>query len=476
MRKFLLIVFFSTCACFTQAQVWNNYINGVFMVGAPDIYSAVEDSSTHTLYIGGYFSSVNQYTTHGVVKFDGVNFDTLQSGMDDDYPGTYYSQVRNMVMYKNKLYVFGIFNRAGHTYSPKMAVWNGSNWEAQIAAGAPDFAFMDNDEMYVWGFDSINGMKVTGLARFDGTTWYDVPTPHTPGHTADYVVKFQGKLYKSGQVTPASSDANLSYSDGINWIPWVGISGDANKAVFGMKVIDTLLFVYGRFNSIAGTNCKGFAAYNGTHWFGFGQGLSTGGGWETVQNIQKINGDLYVTGLFDKIEGIGNSDFSKNQSTNVAKFDWGKWCIISPPVNNTVLGIVHYKNDLYMYGGFEKIGNDTVRSIGKYNGGFNEICSQPIAIQMSTVGITEIINFNNIKIYPNPVKDKLTIEFTHFDKTEIKLDLINSFGEIILTKELSENKNESGAYQIDLSELDKGIYFLRVKDARTQKVFKVVKH
>lgn len=376
MRKFLIIVLLS-CACFSQAQVWTNYINGVPMVGAPDIYCAVEDTATNTLYIGGQFNAINQYTTNAIIKYNGSIFDTLQGGMDAHWPGNWVSTVKNMVMYKNKLYVFGNFTRAGRHYSPYMAVWDGTSWDSVVTRGIPEYAFMEDGDMIVSGLDSIQGIGVNGMARFNGTTWSDYPIPHTAGHTAIFIVKFQGKLYKSGGVTPASSYANLSYSDGTDWIPWYGISGDNNKSVFGMKVIDSLLFVYGRFYSIAGTQCGGIAAYNGKNWYGFGQGLSTNYGWETVENIQKINGELYITGLFNKIEGIGNSDFSIPQVTNLAKFDGEKWCIISPPFNNDVLGLVEYKNDLYVYGGFEKIGNDTVRGIGKYNGGFTEIVAPP---------------------------------------------------------------------------------------------------
>lgn len=470
MRKFLLILFLSTCACFTRAQVWTNYINGIPQIGAPDVYCAVEDTISHTLYIGGgRFHIVNQFTTNCILKFDGVNFDTLQSAIDDFFPANFSSQIRNMVMYKNKLYVFGFFDKAGQYYTQNMGVWNGTSWEAIKAVGYGDFAFMLNDEMYVWGLDSINGLALTGLARFDGTNWHDVPTPHTPGHTADYVVSFQGKLYKSGQVTPASSDANLSYSDGTNWIPWVGIAGDNNKAVFGMKVIDTLLFVYGRFDNIAGTKCKGLAAYNGKNWYGFGEGLATSN-WESVRNIQKIDGELYITGLFDKIEQTGNSDFSVMQTTNLAKFDGEKWCIISPPFNNVVMGVVKYKGDLYAYGAFEKIGPDTVRSFGKYNGGFTEVCSPNVTIYMSVTGLNEAVGFGDLKIYPNPAKDRLNVEFNTSEALDYRIEVFNSLGQVVTALKASEQKQE-----IDLSFLSSGVYYLKVQSGLNQKVFKVIK-
>lgn len=89
---------------------------------------------------------------------------------------------------------------------------------------------------------------------------------------------------------------------------------------------------------------------------------------------------------------------------------------------------------------------------------------------MSVVGLTEAIHFENLKIYPNPVTDKLQIEFTDAESQDLKLELFNSLGKIVYTTAHIEEKQE-----IDLSEFPGGMYFLKIQNAQMRKVYKIVK-
>ncbi|MCC6372292.1 MAG: T9SS type A sorting domain-containing protein [Bacteroidia bacterium] len=472
MKKFLILLI-TTCSCILQGQVWTTMVDSVPNWGWAAFHNAVEDTVNKILYIGGNFQNLNQHKTKAIIRFNGTTFDTLQKGLDKNTLLAA-TQVRSLQMFQNKLYVFGDFARAGDYYNKYIAVWNGSNWENtnHKVNGPIDCSDIYNGELYVSGtFDSIGGIACNSVAKFDGVNWHSLS--HPVKHNIIGGIKFfKGTLYMAGQVTSASSSANLSYWDGTQWIPWVGVSGNVNKAVFGLTVIDTMLYVYGRFNSIAGTNCKGLAAYNGKRWYGLGQGISTTGGWEAINNVQKLNGEIYVSGKFDKIENTGNSNFSIPLTTNLAKFDGEKWCLISQAFANDVSGVVKYKNDLYAYGAFRRIGNDSVWGFVKYNGGFTPICSPTVQIYMSnsTEGINEAINFGAVKIYPNPVNDILKIEITDFESSNVKLELMDSYGRITMSEIITESLTE-----INTSNLKKGIYFLKLANSENQAVFKVIK-
>ncbi|MCC6370210.1 MAG: T9SS type A sorting domain-containing protein [Bacteroidia bacterium] len=471
--KKVLISYLISCACFLQAQVWTSLVDSIPIDGRPSFQCATIDSVNQVLYLGGLFCGINQYTTNAIIKYDGVNFDTLQQGIESDFPGWVSAQIRTMTMFQNKLYVFGDFTKAGKYYFRNMARWNGASWDSVDFKvplyRSPKFEFIHNGMMYVSGLDSIGGIAVNGVGRYDGTNWSSIPENHNNTHGIDHIQYFKGKFFKAGRVTLASSDANLSYSDGTNWIPWVGVTGDAAKTITGMKVIDTLLWVYGRFNSIAGTNCKGLAAYNGKHWYGFGQGLG-GSSYQTVLNIDKINGELYISGIYDKIEGLDNS-IQPKLATSLAKFDGEKYCLISPPFDNYIYGTIKFKNNIYSYSANLKVGNDSVFGFLKYNGGYPTVCSQKITYSLSTIGLNEIINFGNIKIYPNPVRDRLVFQIDGFEGHNLSLELLNNMAEILKIQTFTGGQNE-----FDLTELSKGIYFLRVRDSQASKVFKVIKN
>lgn len=79
-----------------------------------------------------------------------------------------------------------------------------------------------------------------------------------------------------------------------------------------------------------------------------------------------------------------------------------------------------------------------------------------IITYISTTGISDFDFNDKIKIFPNPAKDKLIIEFEN-SKTG-KLILLNVFGQEIYNQKISDEKTE-----IDLSEYNEGIYFLSLQ-------------
>ena len=469
MRKSIILVLL-TCSCLLRGQGWTNLIDSIPW-GLANFQSAQLDTLTNTLYIGGYFQNFNEFNTNSIIKYDGITFDTLQSGLDDQ--GSTVPVVKSMQMFQNKLYVFGNFFKTGRYWCNNIGRWNGASWDTvnfHPKNGTVWHSDVYNNELYVAGdFDTIGGIASNCISKFDGTNWYNIGHPVRP-NIISAIKNFKGKLYMAGQVTPSSSSANLSYYDGSNWIPFVGVSGNNNKEIFGLTVIDSMLYVYGRFNSIAGTNCKGLAAFNGTNWYGFGDGLATSN-WEAIENVQKINGKIYISGVFDTIESLSTSDLPAQLYTCLADFDGTKWCTFSPPFDNDVLGVVEYKNNLYTYGGFRKIGQDSVWGFVRWNGGNTTIaCSPTLSITKGTVGIEEFISFDNLKIYPNPVKDKLNIEFVSFELSDVKLELCYSLGQVVSTLE-NPKKNQ----QIDLSDFSTGVYFLKIRTTSEQKVFKIIK-
>jgi len=74
------------------------------------------------------------------------------------------------------------------------------------------------------------------------------------------------------------------------------------------------------------------------------------------------------------------------------------------------------------------------------------------------VGTIEVIS-GNFKVYPNPAKDYISIDFT--DAGRKKIELIDIAGEKIL-KKTTTNRN----FVLYLQEVDNGIYFINVFDGK----------
>ena len=85
----------------------------------------------------------------------------------------------------------------------------------------------------------------------------------------------------------------------------------------------------------------------------------------------------------------------------------------------------------------------------------------------SILGIEEIREIEGFEMYPNPVEDKLTISA----KNEIKqLSVVNMLGQTVKT--VTPNNRD---YQLDLSNLTSGIYFVKAIVNNTEGTFRIVK-
>jgi hypothetical protein len=79
------------------------------------------------------------------------------------------------------------------------------------------------------------------------------------------------------------------------------------------------------------------------------------------------------------------------------------------------------------------------------------------------------VEYNGIKISPNPAKNNITIEIPQIVK-EITLTISNING-----KELTSQQIRDSTTQIDISNLASGIYFVKLITEKTVEVRKIIK-
>jgi len=141
--------------------------------------------------------------------------------------------------------------------------------------------------------------------------------------------------------------------------------------------------------------------------------------------------------------------------------------VIVSPVSNTVLPAGNYQDSLIL----DNYPPGTYFLILKVKSGSSKTMK---LIKQGPVGINELNLNASIKLFPNPVKDKLSLQF----ESTLKIDVIsisNALGQMIYSMNDPQSKQE-----IDLGFLQSGIYFLTLRQAQGenktgQKVFKVVK-
>ncbi|MCX6231699.1 MAG: T9SS type A sorting domain-containing protein [Bacteroidetes bacterium] len=88
------------------------------------------------------------------------------------------------------------------------------------------------------------------------------------------------------------------------------------------------------------------------------------------------------------------------------------------------------------------------------------------------VGINDIVNTLNFRIYPNPNKGKLTVEMSGIN-TSFDIQLIDLQGKVIYNEKITKPE-QAYSHTIDLSSYNKGIYFIKLSNKNFSKVEKIV--
>ena len=142
---------------------------------------------------------------------------------------------------------------------------------------------------------------------------------------------------------------------------------------------------------------------------------------------------------------------------------------IEPPtVNDNCDSDISY--DVYHNVDTSTVGVYFVTFTASDNSG-NSVSSQVQVTVVDPLSISEN-NFENMFVYPNPVKDILNIQNVYSNSKISVLDLLGKNFEINAI-----NNFESNSLSIDTSGLEKGLYFLKLEDINTgqSKIFRLIK-
>ena len=101
-------------------------------------------------------------------------------------------------------------------------------------------------------------------------------------------------------------------------------------------------------------------------------------------------------------------------------------------------------------------------------------CESTIAANTTKTNSLSVISDKNmkVKVYPNPVRSILNIEFNGAASSTKVIDIFSVNGRAVITQHTSEN-----LAQIDFKQLNSGTYFIKIADANGKLLFsgKVVK-
>ena len=152
---------------------------------------------------------------------------------------------------------------------------------------------------------------------------------------------------------------------------------------------------------------------------------------------------------FTYIDNQGTVSFTST-STNATSYSWNFGDLSTGNTANPTHTYTNVGNFLVTLIVTNSCGTDTITQV----------------INITIIGINEVI-INNINIYPNPVKDMLFIDLNNSNLINSEISITDIPGNIVIN-----NKIDKLNYSIDLSKLNKGMYFININNVNTYKFVK----
>jgi len=430
-----------------SGQNWDSVGCG-FNASVNTLYS---DSTTSTLYAGGYFKyeMCDSTIVRRIAQFDGVKWDSVGSGWVNPS-----GPLQSATVYNDKLYAQPIAYNA-FTGLATLGEWDGTSWSefALMNGGASNMEVLNGD-LYVMGtFDSIGGIYAKYIAKWNGSEWIDL-------QFGDYAVDgygifdaafYQGELYVGGLFEDTTHYTNIAKWDGSKWVTVAdGLGNGTFIGVNALEVYQNRLYIGGEFNKANGNPGNNIISWDGNQWHELGDGVG-GVLYPGVASLQVHNDYLYAGGRFETAGDI-NAEL-------IARWDGNQWCSLDAdfPTDKTVYVLEVHNDTLYVGGNFYWVDSINVRYVAKYIGGEDlENCG---AIN----SISEIPQ-QTISTFPNPFTTQTTITFQKplFTTHNSQLHLFTPLGQKVSIK-YSVTQNESKTiFHIDRGNLSSGVYFFQI--------------
>jgi len=306
----------------------------------------------------------------------------------------------------------------------------------------------------ITNYNPIAEITDTGLVKINDPRWSFLSDKHGSG------IVYKNELYflyfESGSIAVLKPNGWEIVPPGI----YGSFLGFTNILEYNKR-----LYVIGGFWKFENPNNPGnsIAAWDGEKWD------SLGGGAKNIyvsinayfNSSVVCGGKLFLCGLFTEVSGL--------KASRIVSWNDTSWCTLGGDLDSTH-GYVNYlaclQDTLYAEGDFSNVKGKNLGNVAKLvNLNHVDSCGKP------RYKITYIPTDNfDFKYYPNPAKDKFTIEFMRSKMPVDKISIFNSLGQVIYVL-----LNPATKQEIDISYLPNAVYHIKLEGNFGQKIFKIVK-
>jgi hypothetical protein len=271
--------------------------------------------------------------------------------------------VTSVESFRGEIIVGGSFDSVGGVPVNNLARWDGSTWHP-LGSGIEGVVWdlqVYNDDLIVGGeFTGAGGLPVQGIARWDGSNWFSME-----GGTAgdvDCMIVHDGDLYVGGgfsYVGGVYTRGGLARWDGTTWYR---LLGDERLYGYGIAFLGDDLMAAGRVHENDGEWRDVVFQWEGSTWTRIADmppGYS-----ETYQCLTVYDGSLYLGGRFDEVNGV--------RTGGIARYDGSAWSSLGSGL--PILQQLDLVKDMFVWQGhlmvgglFGAAGNKASRMIARWD-------------------------------------------------------------------------------------------------------------
>lgn len=343
-----------------------------------------DDGRGPALYAAGSFDRAGGQFVRGIARWDGAQWEPLEGPLGIGVEGT----AQAMAVYDPgdgaRLYIGGLFDRAGGISASNIVSWDGQQFArlgSGFGAGVDNrvldlevFEEPDGHKLFVGGiFDNALGVPTEGIARWDGQDWSAVGAIAGDYQAAAMEVFDDGsgpQLYVAGGDLNTGADTieDLARWDGTQWSAVSDLvfeGGTPSALCVRQQGDERILYVSGDFDSIGFLPSRGIVQWDGAEWASMDRGVA--GSVNAMQGWDDGSGwRLFATGGFTTTD---SGLFARGFAT----WDGNAWGAIGEGLTTSGIGsaILFDSGDgpqLHVAGGFTSIGSTIADRIARWDG------------------------------------------------------------------------------------------------------------
>lgn len=420
------------------------------------ILDMTSDTLTNKIYLCGEFRYAGGLEVNQSVAWDGQSWEPLGLGVgyNDSCPSFLCTNAHWIVPFENQVYVggtIGFYDTIWHINS--IARFDGISWLPSVETDGDAIPVACHDQLFAVGYlrSQINGNAIPGnIAIWNGTIWeaFGSPFNFDGGFLTD-VEYDQGNYFFGGNFGHTLPYKEIIKWDGSQWQPLAeGIKG-LGAAVNRIKNYQGLLYVGGEFNWAEDNADDYLMAWDGNQWletFPEVQYVSQ------VKELEVIDGKLYIVGQHHVFkDGVWNGPY------NLAHWDGTEFCSFGGPYFQ-VEDIAGLNGEIYISTN-PATSPGALQFFAKYIGtSQDEIC-----IVQNTPNGTDPSKASLLNIYPNPSDGQVDLSYQASEIGPVQLILLDLHGNRIQTWNFETTTLATNVFPLDLTNVSKGLYSLRLK-------------